>query len=90
MRLYEGAPRHNYEDVLRSIGAVLDQRGLRDMTLVELDDGFVVQGLALVPGTGGTWTDTEARLEKETVQLLGDDVADDGRGRRPAPPARQA
>jgi hypothetical protein len=75
MRSYEGAPRHNYEDALRSIGAILDQRGMRDMTLVELDDGFVVQGLALVPGDGRTWSDSEARLEKETVQLLEDDVA---------------
>ncbi len=75
MRLYEGAPRHNYEDMLRSIGAILDQRGMRELTLVEMDDGFVVQGLALVPGEGGTWSDPDARLEKETVQLLEDDVA---------------
>ena len=33
MRIYEGAPRQNYEEVLRSIGAILDQRGMREITL---------------------------------------------------------
>ena len=50
MRIYEGAPRQNYEEVLRSLGAVLDQRGMREITVNETDDGFIVQGLALVPG----------------------------------------
>jgi hypothetical protein len=48
MRIYEGAPRQNYEDVLRSIGALLDQRGMREITLNETEDGFIIQGLALV------------------------------------------
>ncbi len=75
MRMYEGAPRQKYEDALRSIGAILDQRGMREITVVELDDGFVVQGLALLPGDDGTASGPGARLEKETVQLLDADVA---------------
>ena len=52
MRIYDGAPRQDYEGVLRSIGAMLDQRGMREITLAETDDGFLVQGLALVRGRG--------------------------------------
>jgi hypothetical protein len=75
MRIYEGAPRQNYEEVLRSIGAVLDQRGMREITVNETDEGFVVQGLALVPGEERAWNDPAARLDKETFHLLEDDLA---------------
>jgi hypothetical protein len=75
MRIYEGAPRQNYEEVLRSIGAMLDQRGMREITLAETDDGFVVQGLAIVPGEDRPWNDPAARLAKETFYLREDDIA---------------
>jgi hypothetical protein len=75
MRMYEGAPRQNYEEVLRSVGAVLDQRGMREVSLNETDDGFVVQGLALVPGEERPWNDPNARLDKETVLLVEDDIS---------------
>lgn len=85
MRMYEGAPRQNYEEVLRSVGAVLDQRGMREVSLNETDDGFVVQGLALVPGEERPWNDPNARLDKETVLLVEDDISrfmDEGVSRR--------
>lgn len=75
MRIYEGAPRQNYEEVLRSIGAVLDQRGMREIMLSETDDGFILQGLALTPGEERVWDDPTARLEKETFHLREDDLA---------------
>jgi hypothetical protein len=75
MRIYEGAQRQNYEAVLRSIGSMLDQRGMREVTLAETDDGFVVQGLAVAPGDDRPWSDPSARLEKETFNLGEDDVA---------------
>ena len=75
MRIYEGAPRQNYEEVLRSIGALFDQRGMREITLNETEDGFIVQGLALVPGEDRPWGDPSARLQKETFTLHEDDVA---------------
>lgn len=34
----------------RSIGAILDQRGMREITLVETDDALLLQGLALMAG----------------------------------------
>ena len=31
MRIYEGSPRQDFEEVFRSIGAFIDQRGMRDI-----------------------------------------------------------
>ena len=87
MRIYEGAPRQIYEEVLRSLGAVLDQRGMREITVNETDDGFIVQGLALVPGEERQWHDPNARLDKETIYLREDDMArfmDEAGARRPS------
>ena len=75
MRIYEGAPRQNYEEVLRSVGAILDQRGMREVTLTETDDGFVVQSLALSPGEDRQWNDPVAQLGKETFFLRDDDIS---------------
>ena len=50
MRIYEGSPRQDFEEVFRSIGAFLDQRGMRDVLLLEAPDGFIVQGLVIVRG----------------------------------------
>jgi hypothetical protein len=97
MRIYEGAPRQNYEEVLRSLGAVLDQRGMREITVNETDDGFIVQGLALVPGEERAWNDPNAKLDKETFHLHEDDVARfmeeavaRRQGRGPRPPGQQS
>jgi hypothetical protein len=75
MRIYEGSPRQDFEEVLRSMGAFLDQRGMRDILLVEAPDGFIVQGLVMEGGQQGTWSETVARQVKETLTFLDDDVA---------------
>jgi hypothetical protein len=75
MRIYEGSPRQDFEEVLRSIGAFLDQRGMRDVLLVEAPDGFIVQGLVLDGGQTGTWSDAVGRQVKETLTFLDDDIA---------------
>jgi hypothetical protein len=99
MRIYEGAPRQNYEEALRSIGALLDQRGMREITLNETEDGFIIQGLALVAEEEHAWADPSARLQKETIVLREDDIArfmDEAVARRrprggpPAQPNNQA
>lgn len=74
MRIYEGSPRQDFEEVLRSIGAFLDQRGMRDVLLVEVPDGFILQGLA-VESEAGTWSDSTGRQVKETLTFLDDDIA---------------
>ena len=59
MRIYDGSPRQDFEEVLRSIGAYLDGRGMKDILLMEAPDGFIVQGLSLLGGSSGAWTDTD-------------------------------
>ena len=74
MRIYEGGPRQDYEEALRSIGTFLDQRGMREILMAETSDGFVVQGLA-PRADPKAWTEPTVGLEKETLWFLEDDVA---------------
>jgi len=74
MRIYDGSPRQDFEEVLRSIGAFLDQRGMRDVLLLEAPDGFIVQGLVIEGGTG-TWSESVGHQAKETLTFLDDDIA---------------
>ena len=75
MRIYEGSPRQDFEEVLRSIGAFLDQRGMREILLVEAPDGFIVQGLVTEGSDQGTWSEAVGRQVKETLTFLDDDIA---------------
>jgi hypothetical protein len=75
MRIYQGGPRQEYEEALRSIGTFLDQRGMREVLLVETSEGFVIQGLAPRAASGGSWSEATGVLSKETYTFLDDDVA---------------
>lgn len=75
MRIYDGSPRQNYEEVLRSIGAFLDQRGMREILVVEAPDGFVVQGLIVDSSSAGAWSENLGQQTKETFTFLDDDIA---------------
>lgn len=94
MRIYDGSPRQDFEEVFRSIGAYLDRRGMKEILLAEAPDGFIVQGLVLIGG--GTWSDTMGQQMKETLTFLDDDISrfmDEGvarRNSRLAVPAHQA
>ena len=74
MRIYEGSPRQDYEEVLRSIGAFLDQRGMHDVLLVEAPDGFILQGVA-VESESSARSEFVGHQVKETLTFLDDDVA---------------
>jgi hypothetical protein len=74
MRIYEGSPRQDFEEVLRSIGAFLDQRGMHDVLLVEAPDGFILQGLVVEPVSGAR-SETTGLQVKETLTFLDDDIA---------------
>lgn len=101
MRIYEGSPRQDFEEVFRSIGAFLDQRGMKDVLLVEAPDGFIVQGLVTSGASGGgTWSESLGTQVKETLTFLDDDIArfmEEATARRglgvptaPPPPSHQA
>lgn len=85
MRIYEGSPRQNYEEVLRSVGAFLDQRGMREITLLESPDGFIVQGLVVDSSGSGVWSEHLGQQAKETFTFFDDDIAnfmEEGHARR--------
>ncbi len=75
MRIYEGSPRQDFEEVFRSIGAFLDARGMRDILLLEVPDGFVVQGLVVSGGSASAWSETVGTEGKETLTFVDDDIA---------------
>jgi len=75
MRIYEGSPRQDFEEVFRSIGAFLDQRGMKDVLLLEAPDGYIVQGLVVAGGNTGTWSESVGSQTKETLTFLDDDIA---------------
>lgn len=85
MRIYDGSPRQNYEEVLRSVGAFLDQKGMKEVLLVEAPDGFVVQGLAMGTSSAGAWSEHIGQQTKDTFTFLDDDIArfmEEGHARR--------
>ena len=93
MRIYEGSPRQDFEEVFRSIGAFLDQRGMHDILLLEAPDGFIVQGLVLSGAASGTWSESMGAQTKETLTFLDEDIAqfmEEAGTRRGAPDAREA
>ena len=75
MRIYEGSPRQDFEEVFRSIGAFLDGHGMRDILLLEVPDGFIVQGLVSAGSSTSAWSDTVGSINKETLSFLDDDIA---------------
>ena len=75
MRIYEGSPRQDFEEVFRSIGAFIDQRGMREILLVEAPDGFIVQGVVTSGAAAGGWSESMGSQAKETLTSLDDDIA---------------
>ena len=50
MRIYDGSPRQDWEEVLRAIGAFADREKLKELLFLELEEGFLLQGLGLPAG----------------------------------------
>ncbi|HET9681172.1 MAG TPA: hypothetical protein VFP19_03965 [Candidatus Limnocylindrales bacterium] len=73
MRIYDGSPRQDFEEVFRSIGAHLDSAGMREILLLETDEGFIVQGL-VIEGAG-TWSEAMAKIAKRTLVLKDDELS---------------
>jgi hypothetical protein len=74
MRIYEGSPRQDWEEVLRSVGAYLDDRGMRNVIFLETDNGFIIQGTSVTGNTGGAG-DSLGTTSRETLTLHDDDVS---------------
>jgi hypothetical protein len=74
MRIYEGSPRQDWEEVFRSIGGFVDRERIKEVLLLELEAGFILQGMA-VPAVGAR-TESEMTLVKITRELPDDEVAE--------------
>jgi hypothetical protein len=74
VRIYEGSPRQQWEEVLRSIGAFADREQLKELLLLEMEGGFVLQGLGLQ--AGGADSDSFGTAVKRTYELTDDQVAE--------------
>jgi hypothetical protein len=72
MRIYDGSPRQDWEEVLRAVGAFADREHLKEILFLELEAGFILQGLAAPEAS--TWSET-AQLSKRTYELLDEQVA---------------
>jgi hypothetical protein len=85
MRIYEGSPRQDFEEVFRSIGSHLDAVGMREILLLEVEDGFIVQGL--IVGSSGAWSEAVGQISKQTLTLHDEEISafmDEGLARRGA------
>ncbi len=74
MRIYEGSPRQDWEEVLRSVGAYLDDRGMRDIVFVEDAGGFILQGLA-IEGDSSQWAESLGSEKRVTLNVSDEDIA---------------
>ena len=54
MRIYEGSPRQGWEEVFRGIGAYVDRERIKELLLLELDAGFILQAMGMRLDTPGT------------------------------------
>ena len=73
MRIYEGSPRQDWEEVLRSVGAYIDDRGMRSIIFLETDTGFIIQGTSVQADTGTG--ESMGTVNRETLTLHDDDVS---------------
>jgi len=74
MRIYDGSPRQDWEEVLRSIGAFADDEKLKEVLFLELEGGFLLQGLGLQGG--GADSDSFGATTKRTYELTDDQVGE--------------
>ena len=74
MRIYDGSPRQDWEEVLRSIGAFVDGEHLKEVLLLELEGGFLLQGIGL--SSGGGDSDQLGSISKRTYELTDEQVGE--------------
>ena len=74
MQIYEGSPRQDWEEVLRSVGSYLDDRAMRGIAVMETNNGLVIQGTAVSNPATGSWGDSMGKAEHETLILDDDQI----------------
>lgn len=75
MRLFHGLSVTDYQDVLRALGLLLDERGYRDVRLIEHEEGMLLQALPTVDGQVSATYETLLLTDAVIQQLLTDAYA---------------
>ncbi|HEX3724565.1 MAG TPA: hypothetical protein VHV31_17375 [Nitrolancea sp.] len=57
-----------YEDILRAIGRYVDNKGIQDVVLLQLDDGILLRGLQPSGDRGGRELVEQLFTSKELVE----------------------
>lgn len=70
MKLFRGLERTDYQDILRAIGLLLDERHYRNFRLVEHEDGVIVQAMPAPGGRLGAHYETFLLTDDEIEKLL--------------------
>jgi len=65
--------RPTYEDMLRALGRYADRKGLKQICLLEVEGGMILQGSILVPTQEGyrLSLETEAFTHEDLEKLMG-------------------
>lgn len=68
MKLFQGLPKTDYQDLLRTIGHYVDQSGFTNIRLIETDEGIILQGRVSTTG------DIRGEKKTETYLLTMEDI----------------
>jgi hypothetical protein len=74
MRIYDGSPRQDWEEVFRSVGAFADAEGLKEILFLELEGGFLLQGIGVQGGSADS--DNYGSATKRTYELTDEQIAE--------------
>ncbi len=74
MRIYEGSPRQDWEEVLRGVGAFADGERIKEILFIELEAGFILQGL--LPTHTSAWAEGTGTLSKQTYEFVEDKISE--------------
>ena len=74
MRIYDGSPRQDWEEVFRSVGAFADAEGLKEILFLELEGGFLLQGVGVQGGSADS--DNYGSAAKRTYELTDEQIAE--------------
>jgi hypothetical protein len=70
MQLFSGLPTTDYQDVLRALGRFLDERGYRNVRIIENEEGLLVQGMPVINGKASGTFETFLMTDDAVKKLL--------------------
>lgn len=75
MKLFHGLNRSDYQDVLRTIGLLIDERGYSDIRIIETEEGLVLQGRLETRNQVGESAFDTYLITEEDIRLMQQDAS---------------